>query len=98
MYKGEHMRISAKAAAKLKEMNRSIFCDRKFVKVLLMEIFDKNRLQNVDPLGLDAKRISFIQEVYGIRVGNDTARKSRFLSIVQTHCDNARQRTGKKTQ
>lgn len=90
------MVISANAVEKLKGMNNTIFFDRQFVKVLLKELFDKDRLRNLDAIGLDAKRISFIQEIYNIRVGNDIARKSRFLTIVQIHCDNARQRANKK--
>lgn len=96
LYKGTPIRITANAVETLKEMNNTIFYDRKFVKVLLKDIFNKERLEKLEPLGVDSKQIDFVKEIYNARVGNDVARISRFLSIVQKHRDNARQRTAMK--
>lgn len=94
------------AVTQLKEWNKNRSdntCDRRFVGLLLENIFGLTILQKSSLFGtaarnanvaphdaLDCKKVEFIRYVFYKRVKSDEKRESSLNSIINKHCNNSR--------
>lgn len=72
-----------------------IFVDRKFIKVVLMEIFGKKNMRGKSSNILKESyqdKYQFVKVLFKTRVKNDDARFIRFDGLVDLHCSNATNR------
>lgn len=84
----------------LKQCGEGSADDRKFLGLLLIQIFGVNVLKKSSVFGnsahgkahtaLDAKKLGFIRKLFDLHVGGDPTRTLNFNSIVNRHCNNKR--------